>query len=371
MLYNIPENPTGTHICLKLVGGLGDCIVALASAAKTLKDKYVCLVTLAVRDYQVDFFNHFEGVDFVISAKKLNSSQERGKYDVLIDLDNVFVSGREFKDAEYYKLVEERLGFNLELAKIKLPQLCKNKTIALHSGASNPNRAWPAEKWEDLGEELLARGFDLYWLGTREEPYINGHLEVDQSILATSRKIENKDFYFQTTLLAECSYFIGNDSGFCHVAGILDVPGSVIFSATKPEHVISRYKNLRAIVPQYFYPTRSINADDAKSLEYLQSLDVEDVLEATGLAKYPILSNNHYTKVPLSKKTLLLYGSRDYKEPLIERLSRGYLVSDVSNDSPVAEINLDTLTIKVEDKTVRVLNNIEAVIRTVKELVPD
>lgn len=366
MQYTLPKDPTGASIVIKLVGGLGDCIIALASTARTLKSGHPCLITLAVRDYQVEYFKHFEGVDFVISAKTLNNDREREKYDVLLDLDNVFVSGRQFKDADYYSLIEDSLDIKLELAKLKLPSLTKTNTISIHSGASNPNRAWPAEKWEELGQSLLSRGFNLCWLGTVDEPHINGYLEIDGSIV-TSKKIENKDLYFQSTLLAESSYFIGNDSGFCHVAGILGLEGSVIFSATDPNNVIKRYEKLKPVVPNDFKPTSSINSDDKKSLDYLKAITPDQMLKVSGFDRYPILSTSSYNKIPLEKKILVVKGDKPYRDSLISTLSRGYkILPDLS--SSVAEIDLDNLTVRINNKIVRVLNNEEAFIRTIKDL---
>lgn len=96
------------------------------------------------------------------------------------------------------------------------------KRILLHTGAGQPIRSWPLDRYRNLAHRLRARGFDVIiacdpgqhaWWARAGEKDVRTPSSVDLLI----------------TLLETCDYFVGNDSGPGHVAAAVGVPTFSIF----------------------------------------------------------------------------------------------------------------------------------------------
>lgn len=213
-------------------GGIGDCLM-IANLASTC-----CDFTIAVEDYQIPLLSHIQGCK-AISIKETKNPRISQEYDEVINFAYFLSSGHTLREGDYYKLVEDRLGIKSPtLAGFDIPRE-ESGGIYIHPQASNPNRDWLRERWQEVIPEL-ARYHTVYLLGRQAEFKIRGDNIVDLS------KISD-DLLWQTERLATASYFIGVDSGFCHIAGILGIPGNVLFFNTKSEDVIHRYPTLEGI----------------------------------------------------------------------------------------------------------------------------
>jgi len=149
--------------------------------------------------------------------------------------------------------------------------------LGLHPGASNPNRRWSEEKWEGIIEAAVLRGFRVLVFGTRVEWTMHAPPHVEAMCEETD------DLLWQCEQLARCQFFIGCDSGFAHVAGVLGMPGDVLFFSTDPKDVIDRYPNLNGIHTFRQIekePTRSLNKEDPVADEAREMLDVPAVVNA-------------------------------------------------------------------------------------------
>lgn len=313
-MQNIPGLATGTgfkepdvhlpidwlckNICIKIVGGVGDTVI-VSGLVNALKTK-ACRVTMAVRPHMMSMVSSVEGVDKVMSAEELNDRSKRGSFDVVLDLNRVFRSGGLIINQDYYTACYDlvklpltdihtsRLLFNTEKyteLSTKLPD--GGSVIAIHAGSTNPIRRWPDEYWEKLSHMLNSRGCGVLWLGLGDF-WRGGPLNVAAEHVST-------DLLDQAMLLHACSYFIGNDSGFAHLAGIMNIPGKVIFSATEPKHVIGRYPKLSAIElfsEMEMAPSRKLTNDDPHALEMMHAIIPEKVLCSipTGLMDNKIIS---------------------------------------------------------------------------------
>ena len=247
-LTELPPDFTGKTVCLKMVGGVGDAIVC-TSVAAALKARCDCRVWIACMPHQIKLLRAFDSVDDAIPARALNDAREREKVDVLIDMAFAFSNTRELVDADYHQSAYAHAGLsgervrlaNLILDKSRLRRLSRSlpaaPIVAIHSGASNPARRWPEDKWAALAHRIRERGASILWLGTHED---FGFTDVG----VTQAANVSLDLLDQAALLFGCSYFIGNDSGFAHLAGVMQMPGKVIFSLSKPDSVIPHYGTL-------------------------------------------------------------------------------------------------------------------------------
>jgi len=281
----LPHDWSNMQIVVKIVGGVGDAIVC-TGLVNELKRKD-CHVTMAVRRSQLNLIGAVRGVDKVLPAERLNDVSVRGEFDVLLKLNHAFTKGRQIIDMPYYdavaewvKCLEKLQHPTLLLSREQIGRLMvlgpKQPMIALHAGASNPIRRWPEPYWKELATRLQSKGFSVLWLGS-EEDY---GFEDENVVRACGISTELLD---QTCLLWCCKYFVGNDSGFAHLAGTMGIPGTVLFSATKPEHVIDRYESLQGISTaeeMQYEPSRSLQNDDKAATRCMMALTVDRVLAA-------------------------------------------------------------------------------------------
>jgi len=82
------------------------------------------------------------------------------------------------------------------------------RRLVIHTGAAQPTREWPRERFAALAQRVVAAGWEVTWLDAS-----SGSLP---ELLAT---------------LAGADRFIGNDSGPGHLAAVLGVPTFSIFGA--------------------------------------------------------------------------------------------------------------------------------------------
>lgn len=361
---NLPDNWEGLSICLQMTGGIGDVLIAVGSSANTLKSKQ-CKITAAVRDFQIPLTRQLYGIDEVIEGQKLNNPSVRNKFDVVINFAGVFNNQRYLKKNNYYKLVSERLGQEVEVGKFKFQYTKQYPRVCLHPGASNPNRRWSEEKWEELATKLSSK-LEVMWLGTKDEFGFNSHNILKLS--DCSDKLE-----FQAKYLARSACFIGNDSGFAHIAGIYGVWGLVIFSATHPDDVIANYASLSGVhaFENYDSPSRSLRVDDSISREYLEKITVDDILVAGDFGNIEV---KEAVKISSDKQKIALVGTSVEANTLTNYLMRYFDITQLSNMptrdfEAVLILTQDVCQVQVNDRKVRVAtSNYENVRRALREL---
>lgn len=314
----------GKNVVLKFTGGIGDIVIAIGSTARTLAGK-VDRLTAAVLPHQIELVRNFVGIDDVISATALNDPNVRKRYDSVFNFSGVLNNSKYIRKGNYYDLVAKKVGFPVELCKLQnieyAPATYKDRPIvAIHTGASNPNRRWSDIRWHRLALYLSFAGYSVWFFGTKNEFGISGEYYKKLSDF-------RDNLWWQTLQLAKCSYFLGTDSGFCHLAGVLGVPGKVLFTSTDPMSVLHRYSNLNAISPFSeklgLLPSLSLNKDDEMAKRCQEALTLESVLD-----QIP-----HCAIIAQTKKTyrIAVCGSDEWKDELLPHLE-GFKVCGVSED---------------------------------------
>lgn len=95
----------------------------------------------------------------------------------------------------------------------------------IHPFASDPAKAWPAERFLELARNIRAHAeMDPIFIGTAAD-----HLAAFQSFRTSALPLAETK-----SLLAGASFFIGNDSGPAHMAAAFGLPVVVLFSASDP-----------------------------------------------------------------------------------------------------------------------------------------
>lgn len=275
----LPKDLEGVKVCLKCCGGIGDVLMTIGGTAYALETKG-CSVTAAVMDYQFPLMMNMTGVHAVIGIQQLNNPRHRRQFDVLIDFDRVFNRLYQLVADDYYKLVSRRVGLPVgpgQFSYIKpKPQDTKRKLAAVHTSASNPNRRWPERNWKPVIDWLVKSGYSVVFLGLDND---FGY----ESRFVSKLSDHDLNLWEQIKALSEADLFIGNDSGFAHVAGIYCIPGVVIFGNTHPDDVIARYPSLvgvHAFDDLGTAPPRTLKRDDKASRICLQGVTPGKVVDA-------------------------------------------------------------------------------------------
>jgi ADP-heptose:LPS heptosyltransferase len=100
--------------------------------------------------------------------------------------------------------------------------------IALHPGATDPRRRWPAERFARVADELVADGYEVVVTGTPAER------DVVESVVAAARTpvrplVGALSLGGLAALYARCAMVIGNDSGPLHLAAAVGTPTVGVF----------------------------------------------------------------------------------------------------------------------------------------------
>ncbi len=322
--YHLPKNWEGLKVCIVSDLGIGDALIIAGVAGKELKRKAACHLTMAVKPHQMELIKEVDGVDDVISVSQLCGATTFSSFDVKINTTGTLATAFHIKKGSYYKNVGEFLGVPGSRGSFKnIESLTKNKRVSsvfIHPGASNPNRRWDDEKWRELAYELRDRGLRVVWLGTCDEFGFN-----DSGIVKISD--ENENLVWQVKQLAKkATYFIGNDSGFAHIAGMLNIPGVVLFFSTSSKDVIGEYPELSGLDVfdrSGLKPSRSLNPQDNVHQHTSAILSVNDVLKHSGL---DIIEKDAMTREerPAKKLNIGIYGTLPQTDELASFLAQFY-----------------------------------------------
>ena len=283
-LARLPDGGTCESVCLKCVGGVGDVVMAIGGGAAAVKRRWPdCEVTAAVRDGQVDLLAAMEGVDGFIDPRTTHRPEVRFGFDVLVDFAGTFNASQELRRGGYHALASERLGAAIGPGRFKYEVDPQPGIVAVHAGASNPNRRWPEDRWMELADRFPG---SITWFGTSTDP---GRADERSNRCWD----HSTGLLYQLDVLRMCEFFVGNDSGFAHLAGVLGIPGVVLFGVTHPDDVIDRYPTLEGIhnFTDYDEPTRSTRIDDERGRKLMDSITVDQVLDAVERGRPGCLTN--------------------------------------------------------------------------------
>jgi heptosyltransferase-2 len=123
---------------------------------------------------------------------------------------------------ENWRALGRHLGMELPARGMSAPDAGRRGgPVVVHSGAAQPTRVWPLERFAFLAKALRAEGYDVtvvcdaaqreWWAGQGENARVTRTIG---ELLA---------------VLDSAALFVGNDSGPGHLAGILGIPTFTLF----------------------------------------------------------------------------------------------------------------------------------------------
>jgi heptosyltransferase-2 len=144
-------------------------------------------------------------------------------------LDENLADGGHLHRPEAWRRLAAELGLPQPVAAAPRSRPPANsRRLVLHSGASQPLRVWPLERYAELLRRLRADGWDPIVLCDR--PQVAAWQQLGE---VQARAADNMDELVDT--IASAVAFLGNDSGPGHIAALCGVPTFTIFGPQVPE----------------------------------------------------------------------------------------------------------------------------------------
>jgi ADP-heptose:LPS heptosyltransferase len=112
--------------------------------------------------------------------------------------------------------------------KILIPAARGGKTVLIHTGAGQPIRVWPLERYKNLAARLREKKFRVQIACDPDQR--DWWLRAGETEAATPNAVEE-----MISLIDHAGVFIGNDSGPGHLAAFCGVPTFTIFGPQLPE----------------------------------------------------------------------------------------------------------------------------------------
>jgi ADP-heptose:LPS heptosyltransferase len=127
---------------------------------------------------------------------------------------------------ENWRVMGRHLGFELPAKERLTPPAHQSDTVLIHSGAAQPARVWPLERFQFLAEQLRRNHYTVrivcdaaqrsWWISHGENVVVPASLSELMG------------------LLDGAGIFVGNDSGPGHLAAIMGVPTFTLFGNQFP-----------------------------------------------------------------------------------------------------------------------------------------
>ena len=127
--------------------------------------------------------------------------------------------------------------------------------VAIHPGSGGERKNWPADRWEALGRDLLARDgqeraclllvggeADGKTLGALQAAWRGAAREPADILVA-----ENVPLPDLAAVLGQARLFLGHDSGISHLAAAAGTPCLLLFGPTDPDVWAPPYPHIRVL----------------------------------------------------------------------------------------------------------------------------
>jgi heptosyltransferase III len=109
-----------------------------------------------------------------------------------------------------------------------------HRLAVLHPGAGARRKRWPAERYAELGERLIAQGYSLaVTSGPADEEAV---ATLQASLRQPIQLLAGLDLRDLAAILARAGLVIGNDSGITHLAALGGVPTVAILGPFDPAY---------------------------------------------------------------------------------------------------------------------------------------
>ncbi len=155
------------------------------------------------------------------------------------------------------------------------------RVIGIHPGSGSAKKCWPSASFVDLMHALALENDTafIFFLGPAEESWAHSCLGDTRGlrILPVLKRPTEEAAQF----VKLCRVYVGNDSGFSHLAAALGVPTIAIFGPTDPGLWRPMGKNVMVLEPDVnCAPCGRIGYQNCQDRSCLESIKMKTVVEA-------------------------------------------------------------------------------------------
>jgi len=130
---------------------------------------------------------------------------------------------------EYWRVLGRALDLSLpDRPDIVMPRLQSGNAIFIHTGAGQPIRVWPLERYQRLVARLRAKNYQV--IVACDPDQLAWWQSVGETASVSPRSVNEL-----SGLIDQAGVFIGNDSGPGHLAAFCGVPTFTLFGPQLPE----------------------------------------------------------------------------------------------------------------------------------------
>ncbi len=213
-----------------------DCYSNNPFVGKLMVDKQLDVLTREVNIFR-KIFNYLKSIFLALNKIKhydLCIITQKNKY-LFSLLSNLFGTSTVFKEDLKYNPRLARFYFSKSELKTadKYVKTGKKVKIGINIESRSDDRTWPRKKYIELIGELIKLDFDIYLLGYN----VDYNAEVvshfgDNIVNLVKNKLSVRK---SAAILSKIDWYIGNDSGFAHVAVASGTNTVVIFQDSTSE----------------------------------------------------------------------------------------------------------------------------------------
>lgn len=150
-----------------------------------------------------------------------------------------------------------------------------NKTVVLHPKSQGSALEWPLESYLKLANELVAKGYTVYFTGTEQEgDLFRSSLPINDNIIDLTGKLSLKELIY---FISKVKNLVACSTGPLHIAGFLGVRAIGLFSPRKPIHS-GRWQPLGTNVRVLLHDPNCPICKRKKSCQCIQEISVDSVL---------------------------------------------------------------------------------------------
>lgn len=123
---------------------------------------------------------------------------------------------------------------------LELPSFLENhlqsplRKVILHPRSQGSALEWPIEKYSIVANDLLERGFQVFFTGTETEGvYIRSMIPKHENCVDTTGKLSLDQLL---TFISSCDYLVACSTGPLHLAGVFGLNTIGLYSPKRPIH---------------------------------------------------------------------------------------------------------------------------------------
>lgn len=330
------KNWNGKHIAISRVDSIGDVLLTLPITA-WLKEQFpTCRITFFCKNYTAPIVKYYTAIDDIVKVDDLFTLPKIEQADAIESLGidvvvHVFPKkelAKVFKKAKvptrigtshrlfhlntcnvrpnftrkHSPLHESQLNFELlrpfglseiptfeqvnaytsqfvsekQVLPSEFEGLLDKKYIVLHPKSQGSAREWPMEKYTELAQELIVKGYDVVFTGTEQEGKLfRKEIPKDDKSHDSTGKLSIDQLIW---LIKNASGLVACSTGPLHIAGFLNIKAIGLFSPRIPIHP-GRWKPLGKHSVALVFNEDCPKCKEKKECHCISEISVERVMK--------------------------------------------------------------------------------------------